>query len=248
MTISQKTPLAISLTNFTQKKVDDNLQLLGQVYPCYVTKVDGAIVTVNFQVNTGSSITLPPVTCPIAESTYIRLPVQVGDYGICIPASTRLGGITGLGTNPNNPAPIALPSNLGALVFVPIGNANWESVDPNAVNINAPNGVVLRDTNNNTTVTLNPTSVTVVHGSTQMVIDNSGVTITGNLLVHGSITGDNGFHISGGTGATMQITGDISQTGNFANTGNLTNNGKNVGSTHEHSGVQTGGSNTGVPI
>ena len=69
----------------------------------------------------------------------------------------------------------------------------------------------------------------------------------GNLVVHGSITGDNGFYISGGTGATMQITGDISQTGNFANTGNLTNNGKNVGSTHVHSGVQPGSGNTGTP-
>lgn len=36
--------------------------------------------------------------------------------------------------------------------------------------------------------------------------------------------------------------------GNVAITGTLTNNGKNVGSTHEHSGVQTGGSNTGAPI
>ena len=72
--------------------------------------------------------------------------------------------------------------------------------------------------------------------------------MNGNLTVNGLITGTSGFHINGGTGATMQITGDISQTGNYSNTGNLTNNGKDVGSTHKHSGVQSGASNTGNPI
>jgi len=80
-----------------------------------------------------------------------------------------------------------------------------------------------------------------------MVINDAGVTITGNLLVHGTITGDNGFHITGGTGATMQITGDIQQTGNYTSTGTLTNNGKAVGSTHTHGGVQTGSGTTGTP-
>jgi len=245
MSAEQKTPFAVSISNLLDTKLGQNQQAFGFQLPCRVTAVNGAIVTVNFEIDTGGLFTFPPVTCPIAQSTYVRLPVQVGDFGVCMAADARLGGVTGLG---QGLAPLELPFNLGALVYVPIGNKNWSSVDPNSVNINAPNGVVLRDTNNDTTVTLIPTGVTVIRGSTKMVIDNSGVTITGNLLVHGTITGDNGFHISGGTGATMQITGDISQTGNFANTGTLTNNGKNVGSTHEHSGVTSGSSNTGVPI
>jgi hypothetical protein len=34
-------------------------------------------------------------------------------------------------------------------------------------------------------------------------------------------------------------------TGNIATTGTLTNNGKNIGSTHTHTGVQTGSGTTG---
>jgi len=245
MSAEQKTPFAVSISNLLDTKLGQNQQAFGFQLPCRVTAVNGAIVTVNFEIDTGGLFTFPPVTCPIAESTYVRLPVQVGDFGVCMAADARLGGVTGLG---QGLAPLELPFNLGALVYVPIGNKNWSSVDPNAVNINAPNGVVLRDTNSATTITLVPSGVTIIRGNTEMVINDTGVTITGNLLVHGTITGDNGFHISGGTGATMQITGNISQTGNFASTGTLTNNGKNVGSTHEHSGVQSGSSNTGVPI
>jgi len=35
-------------------------------------------------------------------------------------------------------------------------------------------------------------------------------------------------------------------TGNISSSGTVTNNGKNIGSTHTHGGVSTGGSNTGA--
>ena len=243
MSYGQKRPFARTINEFVNSNIKTANNGLGQILPCRVTEVNGAIVTVNFEIKAGNQ-TFAPVTCPIAESTYVRIPVQVGDFGICISADVRLGGISGLG---QGKAPLGKPSNLGGLVFVPIGNKNWESVDPNAVNINAPNGAVIRDDGNNCVITLTPTGVTVVRGSTQVIINDTGITMYGNLLVHGSITGDNGFHITGGTGATMQITGDIAQTGNYANTGTLQNNGKNVGSTHVHSGVQPGSGNTGQP-
>jgi hypothetical protein len=137
---SQKIPLAISLANFTEQTVQEGLSGLGQVYPCTVKSVglDGsgnAVVTVNFEINpvssTGTKITLPEVTMPIAESEYVRLPVQVGDKGIAVSASVRLGGITGLGTGL---APLSPASNLGALVFMPISNAKWTTSFP-GVNI-----------------------------------------------------------------------------------------------------------------
>ena len=243
MSYGQKRPFARTINEFVNSSINTANNGLGQILPCRVIEVNGAIVTVNFEIKAGNQ-TFAPVTCPIAESTYVRLPVQVGDFGICISADVRLGGISGLG---QGKVPLGKPSNLGGLVFVPIGNTAWEVVDPNAVNINAPNGAVIRDTNNNCTITLTPTGVTVVRGSTQVIINDTGITMYGNLLVHGSITGDNGFYITGGTGATMQITGDIQQTGNYTSTGTLTNNGKAVGSTHVHSGVQTGISNTGQP-
>lgn len=54
------------------------------------------------------------------------------------------------------------------------------------------------------------------------------------------------------TSAMVKIVGDIEHTGNMTRTGDttttgaVTNNGKNVGSTHKHSGVTPGSSNTGA--
>ena len=48
--------------------------------------------------------------------------------------------------------------------------------------------------------------------------------------------------------ADIEITGNVQVTGNLAVTGTMLNNGVNVGSTHVHSGVDTGPSNTGGPL
>jgi len=216
MSIGQKRPFARTINEFVDNSIDEANQSYGLVLPCRVIAVNGAIVTVNFEITNGKQ-TFPPITCPIAESTYIRLPVQINDFGIVISANTRLGGITGMGDGKPR---LSNPSNLGGMVFVPIGNVNWSSVDPNAVNINAPNGVVLRDTNNNCTVTLTPSGVTVAIGSTSLIVNSTGVTVNGKFTVNGDV----------------------------ATTGALTNNGKNVGSTHKHSGVTSGSSNTGNPV
>lgn len=62
-------------------------------------------------------------------------------------------------------------------------------------------------------------------------------TVAGTETVQGKITGAGGMGITGGTG--------VSISGNIDSTGGITNNGKNIGSGHTHSGVQTGGGNTG---
>ena len=232
----QKIPLAISLANFTEQTVQEGLSGLGQVYPCTVKSVglDGSgntVVTVNFEINpvssTGTKITLPEVTMPIAESKYVRLPVQVGDQGIAVAASVRIGGITGLGTGL---APLSPSSNLGALVFLPVSNTAWSTLDPNAVVISASNGAIIRTDDGKAIVTIAEDKVTVAYNNTTLVVSGSGVKITGNLEVTGSITGDNGLSVSG----------------------SFTNNGKNVGSTHDHNvvGVQGGTSTitTTVPL
>ena len=216
MSYGQKRPFARTINEFVNSNIKTANNGLGQILPCRVTEVNGAIVTVNFEIKAGNQ-TFAPVTCPIAESTYVRLPVQVGDFGICISADVRLGGISGLG---QGKAPLGKPSNLGGLVFVPIGNKNWESVDPNAVNINAPNGAVIRDTGNNCVITLTPTGVNVTIGSTSFLVESGGVTVNGKFTVNG----------------------------NVETTGTLKNNGVSVGSTHKHSGIQTGTSNTGNPV
>ena len=45
----------------------------------------------------------------------------------------------------------------------------------------------------------------------------------------------------------VTITGPVTINGNIATNGTLTNNGKDVGSTHTHSGVDTGPGSTGTP-
>ena len=204
---SQKIPLAVSLANFTEQSVQEGLSGLGQVYPCTVKSVglDGSgntVVTVNFEINpvssTGTKITLPEVTMPIAESRYVRLPIKVGDQGIAIAASVRIGGITGLGTGL---APLAPASNLGALVFLPVSNTAWTTLDPNAVVISASNGAIIRTDDGKAVVTIADDKITVAYQTINFVIDGSKVTINGNLQVNGTInsTGD----ISAGS-VTMQ--------------------------------------------
>ena len=48
--------------------------------------------------------------------------------------------------------------------------------------------------------------------------------------------------------ADIEMVGNVQVTGNVAVTGTMTNTGTNVGSTHVHSGVDTGPSNTGGPL
>jgi hypothetical protein len=217
MGLSQKIPFAASLSNAIQTKIDENEQSSGQCYPCHVTEVNGSIVTINFEVIVPDGITLPPVTCPIAESQYVRLPVQVGDKGIAIAANTRLGGISNLGLGY---APLINPSNLGGLVFMPIGDKKWFTVDGTYLFMYGINGVELTTINQDCKLTLTSTGITINLNGGNLTINNGNTIMNGNLTVNG----------------------------NISNTGTLQNNGKDVGSTHKHSGVQSGTSNTGNPI
>lgn len=152
-----KTPLAPALGAFASKAINDAFQLTGKALPCSVVKVDGSIVTVKFEVN--SPFTLPNVTMPLFGPIYVRYPIQEGDKGVAIPADTYLGGMSGLG---GGVADLTLRANLSTLLFLPISNTAWSEVDPNSVNVNGPNGVVLRDTTTACTFVLTPTSITMV--------------------------------------------------------------------------------------
>lgn len=215
MSQAQKTPLAVGLNNFTQKKIEDYQQTLGQVLPCHVVAVDGAIVTIAFDVLAGN-LTIPQVQCAIAGSEYIRLPVQIGDKGVCLSADTRLGGVTGLG---QGLAPLSTAGNLGGLFFVPLGNKNWFSVNGQYLVLYGPDGVEISTTNQDCKLVLNSSGITISLNNGNLTINNGNTTMNGNLTVNG----------------------------NISSTGTVTNNSKNIGSTHTHSGVQTGSGNTGVP-
>jgi hypothetical protein len=75
--------------------------------------------------------------------------------------------VTGLGLGPTA---LAAPSNLGALIFVPIGNVNWENVDSNAF--------FFRDLSESITVT-------GVNGALKV---NGNMSVSGNLSAGNGIT------------------------------------------------------------
>jgi hypothetical protein len=177
-----KTPLAITMNNFVERKIQDALENLGKSFPCVVTAVNGPIVTVNFAVAQTSVFTTAQVTMPIAQPYYIRIPVQVGDTGLAVSADARLGGITGLGTGA---APNTGTTSLGALVFVPISNVNWPTLDPNAVVINAPNGSIIRTEDGTAIVQVQKNSITLTQGGSSITLSGGNVTITGTLIING---------------------------------------------------------------
>jgi len=117
---------------------------------------------------------------PIAESKYIRLPVQIGDKGIILSASTNIGNVSGLGAGTPNLSISDIPGNLSACVFVPVANAKWPTVDPNTVYILAPN-------------------------SGTIILDCESVVATHNMSATDAFTGT----FTTATGQTVQVTGGL---------------------------------------
>lgn len=79
-----------------------------------------------------------------------------------------------------------------------------------------------------------------LHHPTKVLIDAPATEVTGSLTVDGLLTYKNGI-------AGVAGTGNNTIAGGLSTTGSLTNDGKDVGSTHTHSGVTTGGGSTGAP-
>ncbi len=81
---------------------------------------------------------------------------------------------------------------------------------------------------------------------TNVTIDSPATTCTGALTVQGLLTYQAGIAGTAGAG-TNAMSGDFTLTGNLVQSGgNLSSNGK-VLATHTHSGVTTGGGNSGPP-
>ena len=199
------------------------IQAQGRALPCRVIEVTGAVVTVEFEVDT-APWTLPPITIPKAESPWIRMPTQIGDKGITIPADVYLGGISGLG---GGTADMRRRGNLSALVFVPVSNSSSSPDDPNAAQVCGPDGAIIRTTTGVTSkIVTNQTGTTITFGTTTLTIGASGITMTAG--------GQTFTWAAAGANSTMPIT---------APEVILPNGPVN---THYHGGVQSGTSNTNV--
>ena len=173
---SSKLWLQSSLNKAAVRRVRDVIQSLGKSLPCRVTAVSGAIVKVAFEVN-ASPWTLPESTIPKAESNWVRMPTQVGDFGWTVPADVYLGGVSGLGGGTAN---LAKPGNLAALVFVPISNSSSPPDDQNAAQVMGPNGAIIRTLNGTSSVITNQSGTTITFGSVSLTVNAAGVTITVN--------------------------------------------------------------------
>lgn len=200
-----KTPLSHTLNRFASRKALDEILKRGLAVPGHVTAVSGAIVTIAFDL---TGLTLSKIAMPLAAAEYIRLPIQANDKGLAVPASFYLGGVSGLG---GGTADTTLQGNLSTLFWLPIGSKNFSTVDPNAVTIYGPNGVVLRDTASGTVATLTPTGLVVTStsgtislsaGGHTVVISSAGVVIDGvTFAIHSHLPGT---YVAGST----PVTGD----------------------------------------
>jgi hypothetical protein len=199
------------------------IQKQGRALPCRVTAVSGSVVTVEFEMDT-SPWTLPPVTIPKAESNWVRMPTQVGDLGYTAPADVYLGGISGLG---KGIARFIRRGNLSNLVFTPVSNANSPPIDPNAAQVQGPNGAIIRTTTGTTSsVVTDQNGTTITFGTTTFVLNATGITLT----VGGQTFTWGGSHAV----STLPIQApDVI----------LPNGAVNP---HTHPGVQTGSGNTGT--
>lgn len=219
--IDQKIPFSLSINNFAARKVASALQLTGKALPCYVVSVSGSIVTVAFDVIV-KNITLPQVTVPMFGGEYIRYPTQPGDKGFVIPADTSLRNVSGLGTGTPD---LSDPGNLTALVFMPVGNKNWFSVNSNYLVMYGQTGVEITTKNQDCKLTLTSSGITIDLNGGTLNVNNGDVVIDQNLTVNGTLTSLDGAYI----------------------TGDMINNSVNIGGTHVHSGVDSGPDNSGPP-
>jgi len=197
---AQKTPFLVSLNRAAEQQALKEIQLTGKALPASVVTVQGAIVTVKFEVQ--SAFTLPKVTVPIAQSRWLRGATQVGDKGVVIPSDASLGLMSGLGAGV---ADLSLIANLSALVWVPIGNANWPApVDANKTQVSGPAGAVVMTDDQTCRVEVTETGVNVfLPAGTFLNVD--GVIQATGLQLSGNITA-----IGGGVyGGNLETSGDI---------------------------------------
>ena len=179
---AQKTPFGRSMNSFARAKAQDAIQLTGRALPCSVVSIKGSIVQVKFEIQS-SVFTLPNVTIPLFGPEYIRYPVQPGCKGVTIAADAYLGGMSGLG---GGVADLTVRGNLTALVFLPIANSNWFTVDANSVVIYGPNGVTLMDQGQAVTFALTPNGITVNLGGNNLTVNNGTVIVpNGDVVIEG---------------------------------------------------------------
>ena len=115
--------------------------------------------------------------------------------------------------------------NAQPVQFLQFNGSGITITSPTAVTINAP------------AVAVNATTATVTAPTTNII---GNTTITGNTVINGALAVN-----TGGAGATLS--GNFTLTGSMIASGDVSAQGTSL-HTHLHSGVTTGGGNTGAPV
>ncbi len=168
-------PIQQNLPALATSNAEQAIAQTGRALPCKVLAVNGSLVQVSFEVQ--GPFTLPPLWLPKAESQWARMPTQVGDVGITVPADTFLGGISGQGSGVADMT--REYGNMSTLVFVPVAATGFSS-SPNANQawLNGPAGARISDAAQTATVEASANEVQLIVGSASLALTASGLTIT----------------------------------------------------------------------
>lgn len=174
-----KTPYGWRANELATRRAMDAIQGTGRALPASVVSGNGTFVVVKFELQ--SDFTLPQVRVPVLTPEYFRAPIAEGCKGLVISADYYLGGVSGLGGGVAN---TTRQSNLGALVFAPIGTTEFPAVPDGFAVVYGPSGVIIRDSASGTVVRVTPTGVTITLTSGNVTVTGGDVVADGISLKH----------------------------------------------------------------
>ncbi|UMM63144.1 hypothetical protein [Aristophania vespae] len=126
------------------------LSLLSKSLPASLISLEGRIATVKIEAN--SSLPIPNITVPLAESEYCRAPLQAGCRGLLIASDVTIAHLSGLGTR--KPSIGDMAPNLSASVFLPFSTTSWQEMDNSFLNLYGVKGVKIQQSPGGASITL----------------------------------------------------------------------------------------------
>ena len=240
-----------NLSELIKRTMIQTMRQLRVSMPCEVVRYNSKRQMVEVRIVqpeidlAGNNIPMPVITnIPVSfvrcGNSHITHPINKGDTGFIIFADRDIS--SWVETNNKSVVDSARTHSMQDSYFVPgiVGGGN--NANPNDVEIKYNNTTIhLRkngdvDINTPSKVNVNASNVIINSETT----NNGNVQINGNLIVSQMLTTGGFTSLGTSGGGTAQFTGSI----NVAD--EVTASGINL-STHTHSGVQSGGSNTGQP-
>ena len=166
------------LDQLGHRKASEAIEQLGMALPCYVVAVDGALVTVAFDLQQ-VPWTLPNITIPKLESPYFRMPMQVGDKGVTLPADASLSSIAGY----NAAAPSwGRRGNLTALVFAPVSSKLSPPPNQTQAIAQGPGGALVQTSDGSVSINVTANGVTITVGADTWTFTSSGLTLSTGIV------------------------------------------------------------------